>query len=184
MDDARLLIVDSHGSHTSDKFMMTYYLNNIYLLFLPVHTYHVMQPLNLGCFSSLKTAYQRQIGNFNTLTDETRIEKARFLEFYSKARQIGLSKVNIQSGWRATGLYPKNVHKLLCSRWVVVPTPKTPPQSPNSNILTPKHGRDLSNLLAEKSRSPTSRLSVRKAALAFDQVAFEIALRDREIERL
>jgi hypothetical protein len=127
LDDARLLIVDGHGSHTLDKFMMTCYLNNVYLLFLPTHTSHVLQALDLGCFSSLKTTYRRQIGDFNTLTDETRIEKARFLEFYSKARQIGLSKVNIQSGWRATGLYPKNVHKPLCSRWVVVPTPKTPP---------------------------------------------------------
>ena len=184
LDDARLLIVDGHGSHTSDKFMMTCYLNNVYLLFLPVHTSHVLQPLDLGCFSSLKTAYRRQIGDFNTLTDEMRIGKTRFLEFYFKVRQIGLSKVNIQSGWRATGLYPKNVHKPLHSRWVVVPTPKTPPRSPNSNILMPKHGRDLSNLLAEKSRSPTSRLSVRKAALALDRVAFEIALRDREIEQL
>ena len=184
LDNARLLIVDGHGSHTSDKFMTTCYLNNVYLLFLPAHTSHVLQPLDLGCFSSLKTAYRKQIGDFNTLTDETRIGKARFLEFYSKARQIGLSKVNIQSGWRATGLYPKNVHKPLGSRWVVVPTPKTPPRPPNSNILTPKRGRDLSNLLGEKSRSPTSRLSVRKAALALDRVAFEVTLRDREIKRL
>jgi hypothetical protein len=138
--------------------MMTCYLNNIYLLFLPTHTSHVLQPLDLGCFSSLKTVYRRQISNFNTLMDETRIGKARFLEFYSKVRQIGLSKMNIQSGWRATGLYPKNVHKPLCSCWVVVPTPKTSLRSPNTNILMPKHGHDLSNLLAEKSRSPTLRL--------------------------
>jgi hypothetical protein len=106
---------------------MTCYLNNVYLLFLLAHTSHVLQPLDLGCFSSLKTAYRRQISNFNTLTDKTRIGKARFLEFYSKAHQIGLSKMNIQLGWRATGLYPKNVHKLLRSRCVVVPIPKTPP---------------------------------------------------------
>jgi hypothetical protein len=183
-DDARLLIVDGHGSHTSDKFMTICYLNNVYLLFLPAHTSHVLQPLDLGCFSSLKAAYRRQIGEFNTLTDETKIGKAKFLEFYSKARQIGLNKTNIQSGWRATGLYPKNVNKPLRSRWVVTPRPKTPPPPLDSNIATPKRGCDLLRLLAEKKRSPTSRLSVRKAALALDRVAIEMTLRDREIERL
>ena len=56
--DARLLIVDGHGSHTSDEFMTICCLNNIYLLFLPAHTSHVLQPLDLGWFSSLRTAYQ------------------------------------------------------------------------------------------------------------------------------
>ena len=183
-DDARLLIVDGHGSHTLDKFMTICYLNNVYLLFLPAHTSHVLQPLDLGCFSSLKAAYQRQIGEFNTLTDKTKIGKAKFLEFYSKARQIGLNKTNIQSGWRATGLYPKNVNKPLRSRWVVTPRPKTPPPPLDSNIATPKRGCDLLRLLAEKKRSPTSRLSVRKAALALDRVAIEMTLCDREIEQL
>src|SRR5436853_1349834 len=44
--DTRLLIVDGHGSHTSDEFMTICCLNNIYLLFLPAHTSHVLQPLD------------------------------------------------------------------------------------------------------------------------------------------
>ena len=118
------------------------------------------------------------------LTDETQVGKARFLEFYANACQIGLSKANIQSGWRATGLYPWNMNKPLCSRWVVVPKAKILPPPSNLNILTPKRGRDLLRLLGDKNRSPTSRLSVRKAAIALDKVAMEIALRDREIECL
>jgi hypothetical protein len=51
--------------------------------------------------------------------DETRVRKAKFLEFYTKACPIGLSRENIKSEWRAIGLYPKNVDKPLCSRWVV-----------------------------------------------------------------
>jgi hypothetical protein len=78
--------------------MIICYLNNVYLLFLPVHTSHVLQPLDLGCFSSLKVVYRRQIREFNTLMDETKIGKAKFLEFYSKACQISLNKTNIQSG--------------------------------------------------------------------------------------
>src|SRR5882757_7170022 len=101
--------------------MTACYLNNIYLLFLPAHTSHVLQPLDLGCFSSLKTAYRRLVNEYITLTDTTKVGKAAFLEFYAKARESGLREDNIRSRWRATGLYPKNVTKPLQSRWVVVP---------------------------------------------------------------
>ena len=132
----------------------------------------------------MKAEYQKLVGEYAAVTDTTRIGKANFLEFYAKARQIGLSKKNIESGWRATGLYPKNVNKPLCSRWVITPRSKTPPQSSNPDISTPKRGRDLLQLLAENRKSPSSRLSIRKAAAALDKVAIEVVSRDREIERL
>src|SRR5436305_14704477 len=109
------------------NFMTICYLNNVHLLFLPAHTSHVLQPLDLGCFSSLKTAYRRLVSEYTALTDTTKVGKANFLEFYAKAREIGLREENIRSGWKATGLYPKNVAKPLASRWVIVPTqPHTP----------------------------------------------------------
>ena len=114
--DARLLIVDGHGNHTTDEFMTIYYLNNVHMLFLPAHTSHVLQFLNLGCFFSLKTAYRRFLGEHSALTDTTKIGKANFLEFYAKAREISLREENIRFGWKATRLYPKNVAKPLNSR--------------------------------------------------------------------
>jgi hypothetical protein len=125
-----------------------------------------------------------QVGEHIALINETRVGKARFLEFYANVRQIGLSKANIQSRWRAIGLYPKNVNKPLRSCWVVVPKAKILPPPSNFNILTLKRSCDLLQLLGDKNRSLTSRLSVRKAAIALDKVAIEVALRDREIERL
>jgi hypothetical protein len=183
-DDARLLIIDGHGSYTSDEFMTICYLNNVHLLFLPAHTSHVLQPLDLGCFSSLKAEYRKQVGEYTAIMDAMRIGKANFLEFYAKARQIGLSKINIEFGWRAIGLYFKNVNKLFCFCWVVISRLKTPPPSPNPNISTPKHRRDLLRLLAENRKSPSSRLSIRKVAAALDKVSIEVVSRDREIERL
>ena len=92
---ARLLIVDGHGSHTTDEFMTACFLSNVYLLFLPAYTSHVTQPLDLGCFSSLKTIYRRLIGDFVASTDETRLGKAKFLEFYAEAYKIAFCKQNI-----------------------------------------------------------------------------------------
>ena len=68
------------------------------MLFLPAHTSHVLQPLDLRCFSSLKTAYRRLLGDHSALTDTTKVGKANFLEFYAKAREIGLREENIRSG--------------------------------------------------------------------------------------
>ena len=123
--------------------MTIYYLNNVYLLFLPAHTSHVLQPLDLGCFSSLKTTYRRLLSEHIALTDTTKIRKANFLEFYAKAREIGLREENIRSRWKATGLYPKSVAKPLSSRWVVVPRQPAIPPLATSDILTPKRGGDF-----------------------------------------
>jgi 4-hydroxybenzoate polyprenyltransferase len=55
--EPRLLILDGHGSHETTNFMFLCYQHNIYLLFLPPHSSHVLQPLDLSVFSSLKSRY-------------------------------------------------------------------------------------------------------------------------------
>ena len=166
--ESRLLIADGHGSHTSDEFMTTRYLNNVYLLFIPAHTSHVLQPLDLGCFSSLKAAYRRFVGEYGAQTDATKLGKAKFLEFYAEARKIGLREQCVRSGWKATGLYPKNVRKPLDSCWVVVrKQPSTPPPS-TTDIRTPKRGSDIVKLFSGKILSPTTRRCVRVTTKAFN----------------
>ena len=78
--------------------MTIYYLNNVYLLFLLAYTSHVLQPLDLGCFSSLKTSYRRLVNDYIALTDTTKVGKVAFLEFYAEAREISLRESNIRSG--------------------------------------------------------------------------------------
>jgi hypothetical protein len=57
----RLLILNSHESHHSLKFQELCKENNIYTLCMPPHSSHLLQPLNVGCFSPLKRAYSREI---------------------------------------------------------------------------------------------------------------------------
>ena len=56
--DWRLLILDGHGSHTTPEFMVECFSNKIWLVFLPAHTSHVLQPLDVGVFSALKRYYR------------------------------------------------------------------------------------------------------------------------------
>ena len=56
----RLLIIDGHESHDSIEFQQYCKDNKIITLCMPPHSSHLLQPLDLGCFSPLKKAYGRQ----------------------------------------------------------------------------------------------------------------------------
>ncbi|KYK62106.1 hypothetical protein DCS_03252 [Drechmeria coniospora] len=81
----RMLIVDGHGSHQTDDFMFECFENGVQLLFLPAHASHVLQPLDVSCFSPVKAAYCRAIQDIAFLAcidDTTPIGKATFLHCY------------------------------------------------------------------------------------------------------
>src|SRR4051812_4027602 len=61
--DYRLLLLDEHSSHISANFITHCLLHHIVLLYLPPHSTHLIQPLDLGIFNQ----YQHHYGN---LVDE------------------------------------------------------------------------------------------------------------------
>jgi hypothetical protein len=56
----RLLVLDNHGSHTTPEFRSFCEDNGIILLWMPLHPSHLLQPLDVGCFGPLKTAFSKQ----------------------------------------------------------------------------------------------------------------------------
>ena len=107
------------------------YINNIYIIYLPTHTSHVLQPLDLSIFSPLKRAYRNRLDRLLSMAidDTSVIGKRAFLECYHQARSITLTEANIKAGWRATGLWPLSMTKPLMSRLLLknansVSTPK------------------------------------------------------------
>jgi hypothetical protein len=57
----RLLILDGHESYYSLEFQELCKENNIYTLCMLPHSSHLLQPLDVGCFSPLKREYSRKI---------------------------------------------------------------------------------------------------------------------------
>ncbi|KAK1843654.1 transposase [Colletotrichum chrysophilum] len=108
------------------------YTNNIYLLFLPPHTSHVLQPLDQSVFSPVKAAYRKELGYLSQWIDSTAIGKRNFISCYQKARLAGLTAGNIKSGWKYTGLWPVAIAKPLMNGLLVqkatssTTTPSTP----------------------------------------------------------
>ena len=114
--ELRLLILDGHGSHETTDLCFFCCQHKIHLLYLPPHTSHVLQPLDLSIFSPLKNAYRKQLGFLNTLTDSSPIGKQNFPLCYCKARKDALTSSHIKSGWKAIGHRPVSRAKPLMSR--------------------------------------------------------------------
>jgi hypothetical protein len=57
-----LLILVGHSSHRTPQFDQLCEENNIICLCMPAHASHLLQPLDVGCFSVLKKAYGGLIG--------------------------------------------------------------------------------------------------------------------------
>lgn len=128
----RLLVLDGHGSYTTTEFMWNCVINNVQLVYLPPHTSHVLEPLDLGVFSSLKSTYRKELSYRAQWGDKTIAGKRQFLELYYIAREKGLSVQNIKSGWQATGLWPISLRKPLLNR-LLIPVKETDSQTANQD---------------------------------------------------
>lgn len=61
LGNIKLLIIDGYKSHTTPGFMAECFENNVYIVYLSAHTFHVLQPLDLTVFSTLKETYRRRL---------------------------------------------------------------------------------------------------------------------------
>lgn len=119
----RLLIFDGHGSHHTAQFEEFCRENSIITACMPPHSSHLLQPLDVGCFSPLKASYGRQVENQMRL-GINHVDKEDFLGLYLTAHREALSKANIQSGFAATGLVPYNPERVLSTLSLVrTPSP-------------------------------------------------------------
>ena len=119
----RILILDGHGSHISVDFLWACKQNKVELVFLPAHTSYVLQPLDLSCFSQIKTRYRQSIADLAALNDSAPVKKSRFISIYHKAREEGLTERVIRNGWKAAGIAPWNPEKAIQSRQVIQSPP-------------------------------------------------------------
>ena len=118
-EDYRLLLLDGHKSHATFEFMWTCYINRVVLVYLLPHSSHMLQPLDLACFSILKCRYRDQIANLARFDNASAVKKSRFIETYQKASNEGLSPYHIRSGWNAAGIHPWNPRKVIRSHQVL-----------------------------------------------------------------
>jgi hypothetical protein len=57
----RLLVLDGNGSHLTPEFDKVCKANNIVAIYMPPHSSHLLQPLDVHCFGPLKKAYGKLV---------------------------------------------------------------------------------------------------------------------------
>jgi hypothetical protein len=160
----RLLVFDGHKSHHSLEFQELCKENNIYTLCMPPHSSHLLQPLDVGCFSPLKRAYSREVESL-IRHHINHITKLEFLPAFKTAFNRSFTPANICSAFRGAGLVPLQPDAVLSKLDVQLrtPTPAALPEAP-WEACTPSNVRELeaqSTLIRErvrrhKSSSPAS----------------------------
>ena len=107
----RLLIYDGYNSYILTEFIH-YCINNILILLLIPHSFHLIQPLNIGIFEPLKYIISFQLDPIFR-TGVYCLHKVKWMKSYIKARKIDITPSNVLGGWRGAGLFPLNKHRIL-----------------------------------------------------------------------
>ena len=94
---------------------------------MPAHSSHLLQPLDVGCFSVLKRTYSKQLVEYIRL-GINHIDKIEFITAFKAARNEAMTASNIQGGFAATWLVPFNPEQILCT----ISRPITPPELLNA----------------------------------------------------
>jgi hypothetical protein len=107
-----LLVLDGHGSHLTPEFDQLCEENQIIAIFMPLHASHLLQPLDIGCFSVLKRLYGGAVST-SMRNGVNSIDKEDFLEMIADARIGAFKTSTIQNSFLATGLAPFDANKVL-----------------------------------------------------------------------
>lgn len=101
--------MDNHSSHTSYAFLEYCLENRIVPFFLPAHTTHHLQPLDVKVFSPYQHYFTEAIDAEVLRTHGALdIGKHNFFPLLQSARKKALIGTTIKSAWKKAGLIPFN----------------------------------------------------------------------------
>ena len=183
---SRVLIMDGHGSHLTWHFVRFAADHDIILACFFLHTSHFLQFLDKGVFALESHWLFEKLFHFFFASTDAPISR-KMLECIVRARTKGLTKRNIRSVWKKTGIWPPNLENALSE--MEDPQPLTPSHYEavfgRDLLRTPSCARDvdlqLDRLLDRLDVTPRSTRVLEKLAKAAKQGQAELVLANREI---
>ena len=143
----RLLVLDGHESHHSVEFESYCKENDIITLCMPPHSSHLLQTLDVGCFSVLKRSYGREIEKLMH-NHIHHITKPDFFLAFHAAFWAAFHPENVQGGFRGAGLVPFDPEKVISQLDIKLrtPTPTGPPSAQTDSWVpkTPQNANEAS----------------------------------------
>ena len=177
-----LLLYDGHASHISTDVIEYAHLHHIEIMCLPDHSSHLLQPLDVGVFKSLKTYFNEACRKF------LQSNPGRVITIYDISQLVGeawpqaLTPVNLISGFSNSGIYPLNPAKSTLEK--LAPSQLT---NPLAGAQPKKSIDDI--LVVPQPTQKSSTATRRKPGLAISgrcitEAEFRKEMREREAELL
>lgn len=149
----RLLILDGHSSHINMAFVDWADAHGIILMVLPPHTTHRLQPLDVGLFQPLSTAYSKGLNELMSSTFAfISMTKPLFYSIFKDAWNASFTEKNIQSAWKKSGIFPLDPDMVISK---ITRTQKKPSEEPKLFPATPTNAVGLRQLQRKFIESPT-----------------------------
>lgn len=159
----RLLILDGHKSHLSQEFKDYCLENRILTLCMPAHSSHILQPLDVVCFSPLKRKYSQRVRDL-ARRRVFHINKEGFLPAFKDAFFDVFTAENCKQAFVASGLVPMDASVVLNRLEVRPHTPPAPPV-----LETPWQSKTPSNTNEFGSQSKLVSASFTRSPIAAQQ---------------
>ena len=108
-----LLLMDGHSSHYCPDTVLLAAKEKVILFTLPPNTTHLTQPLDKGCFGPLKSAWRKACHDFLAQNPGKVVSRYSFCSVFAIAWLQAMSIKNILAGFKVTGTFPIDRHKLI-----------------------------------------------------------------------
>lgn len=119
------LLMDSHGAHITPEVFALAAENDIHLITFPAHTTHLLQPLDVGVYKSLKSAWSKTLNEHMAENPSDKPTRLKFFEFFNPAFISSMRHSNIVNALKKTGILPFDR--------TVIPTAATAPSQLTAN---------------------------------------------------
>jgi hypothetical protein len=182
----QLIICDGYGSHCTKEFVEFCEQQKMILFFLPPHTSHILQPLDVGVFHAFKHWHSEFVVDA-TYSGCENITKTDFFHAIGQIRYKTLKKRTKRHGFRDTGIWPFNPEVVLCNipEFARLETPQS--SSDNSIASTPRTAarfRSLGNRLrAIQDLQRKSRADLEAVIRGGEQLAAYVETMEVELRR-
>ena len=123
-----LLISDGHASHKTPEMRALAFQHNVLLYCLPPHTTHKLQPLDVGVFGPLQTAWSKHCQECAATCNS--VTQASVVQEYMQVREQHMRPKAIEAAFRNTGIWPINPGLFIAADF-------GPSQASSTQMLTP-----------------------------------------------
>ena len=108
LDNRHLLVLDGHNSHVTLEVVRTAMEAGVDIIFLPSHTSHALEPLDVACFAPFKAAFRKLRDAWTLVNKNKKVGKCDLCQWTCKALQVALAAKSIKAGFRKIGIWSVN----------------------------------------------------------------------------